>query len=68
MPSGLLVYYMPALRLSILMPHFLSSSSYFILAVPMQECLGEHSCMSSTLPIAILNGACFFFDSAITSA
>ena len=38
----------------------LVSLSYFIFAVPMHECLGEHSCMSSIFPIAILNGACFF--------
>ena len=45
-------------------PLFLSSSSvslsYFILAVPMRECLGKHSCMSSPFPIAILNGTFFF--------
>ena len=35
----------------------LVSLSYFILAVHMQE----HLCMSSTFPIAILNGAFFFF-------
>ena len=33
--------------------------SYFILAVPMRECLGKHSCMSSPFPIAILNGTSF---------
>ena len=32
------------------------SLSYFILAVPMRECLGKHVCMSSPYPIAILNG------------
>ena len=32
------------------------SLCYFILAVPMRECLGKHSCMSSPFPIAILNG------------
>ena len=55
---------MSALLLSILMPLFLQSSSvslsYFILAVPMRECLGKHSCMSSPFPIAILNGTFFF--------
>ena len=48
-------------------PLFLPSSIslyYFILAVPMRECLVKHSCMSSTFPIAILNGTCFFPDSA----
>ena len=36
------------------------SLSYFVLAVPMRECLGKHSCMSSQFPIAILNGTCIF--------
>ena len=31
-----------------------------LLAVPMRECLGKHSCMSSSFPIAILNGTGFF--------
>ena len=46
---------------------FLPSSvtlSYFILAVPMCECLGKHSCMSSSFPIAILNGTTCFFPTA----
>ena len=34
--------------------------SHFILSVPMHECLGKRSWMSSTFPIAILNGTCFF--------
>ena len=56
-------FFVPAFLLSILTRLFLPSSvslSYFILAVPMRECLGQHSCMSSTFPIAILNGTCFF--------
>ena len=61
--SGLL-FFVPDLLLSLLTPLFLSSSSvylsYFILAVPMRECLGKHSCMSSPFPIAILNGTLFF--------
>ena len=56
--------FVPALLLSTLCPLFLSSSSvslsYFILAVPMRECLGKHSCMSSPFLIAILNGTLFF--------
>ena len=36
------------------------SLSYFILAVPMRECLGNHSCMSSLFPVAIPNGTSFF--------
>ena len=55
---------MPALLLSILTPLFLPSSSvslyYFIHAVPIRECLGKHSCMSSPCPIAILNGTFIF--------
>ena len=55
---------MPALLLSILTPLFLPSSSvslsYFVLAVPMLECLGKYSCMRSPSPIVILNGTwCF---------
>ena len=34
--------------------------SYFILAVPMREYLGKHSCMSSPCPIATLNGTFIF--------
>ena len=60
-PSGPIFHSYP---LSILTPLFLPSSSvslfYFILTVPMQECLGNRSCMSSAFPVAILNGSCFF--------
>ena len=59
-------FFVPALLFSILTPLFSPpstvSSSYFILAVPMRKCLGKHSCMSSTFPIAILN-CTFFFHS-----
>ena len=52
-PSGLL-FFVPALLLSILTPLFLPSSSvslyYFIHAVPIRECLGKHSCMSFPCP------------------
>ena len=62
-PSGLLLF-VPALILSILTPLFLPSPSvslsYFVLAVPMLECLGKHSRMSSLCPIAILNGTFLF--------
>ena len=62
-PSGHLLF-KPALLLSILTPLFLPSSSvslsYFVLAVPMRECLGKHSCMRSPCPIAILNGTFLF--------
>ena len=55
---------MPALLLSLLTPLYLPSSSvsvpYFVLAVPMSECLGKQSCMSSPFLIAILNGTCSF--------
>ena len=64
-PSGLLLF-VPAVLFSILTPLFCVSSSvswsYFILAVPMRECLGKHSCMSSSFPIAILNGNSSFFS------
>ena len=36
------------------------SLSHFILAVPMRECLGKHSCMSSTFPAAKLNDTNIF--------
>ena len=36
--------------------------SQFILAVPMRECLGKHSCKSSQFPIAILNGTSSFLS------
>ena len=58
-PSGLLLF-VPAVLFSTLTPLFCPSSSvsltYFVLAVPMRECLGKHSCTSSPFPIAILNG------------
>ena len=64
-PSGLLSF-VPALLISIFTPLFCVSSSvslsYFILAVPMRECLGKHSCMSSPFPIVILNGTCSFLS------
>ena len=57
-------FFVPALLLSILTPLILHSSSvslsYFILAVPMSECLGKHSCMSSQFLMAVLNGNFFF--------
>ena len=62
-PSGLLLF-VPALLLSMLTPLFLPCSSvslsYFVLAVPMRECLGKHSCMSCPCSIAILNGTFLF--------
>ena len=61
MPSGVFV---SALLLSILTRLFVPSSSvsfsYFVLAIPMRECFGKYSCMSSPFPMAILNGTCFF--------
>ena len=68
-PSGLL-YFVPALFFSILTPLLISSSvssSYFVLAVPMRECLEKHSCISFPFSIAILNGICFFSGCATTS-
>ena len=62
-PSGLL-FFVPALHLSMLTPLFLPSSSvslsYFILAVPARQCLGKQSRMSSLFPVAILHGTFFF--------
>ena len=64
-PSGLLLF-VPAELFSILTPLFCPSSSvslsYFILAVPMRECLAKHSCMSSPFPIAMLNGTSSFLS------
>ena len=64
-PSGLLLF-VPAVLFSTLMPLFCPSSavslSYLILAVPVRECLGKHSCMSSQFPIAILNGTSSFLS------
>ena len=34
---------------------------YYILAAPMCKCLGKHSSMSSSFPIAILYGTCIFW-------
>ena len=52
-------FFMHALLLSILTPLFLPFSfvslSHYILAVPIRECLGKHSYMNSTFPIAIMN-------------
>ena len=63
-PSGLLLFFVPALRLSTLTPLFLPSSSvslsYYNLAVATREWLGKHSCMSSSFSIVILNGTLFF--------
>ena len=42
------LYFFPYSRLSSV------SLSYFILAVPMRECLGKHSCTSSPFPTIIL--------------
>ena len=62
-PSGLLfswlLCFFPYSRLSSFV-----SLSYFVLAVHMRECLGKYLWMSSPFPIAILNGTCFFYDSA----
>ena len=64
-PSGLLLF-VPAVLFSILTCLFCVSSSvslsYFILAVPMRERLGKHSCMSSPFPIAIMNGTSSFLS------
>ena len=63
--SGL-VSFAIALPFFMLAPLFLPSSSvslsYFIFAVPMLDCLGKHSCKSSSFPIAILNGTSIFLS------
>ena len=57
-------FFVPALLFSILKPLFLPLSSvslsYFILAVPMRKCLGKHLCISSSIPIVILNDTSVF--------
>ena len=49
-----------ALLLSMLRPLFLPSKfvplSHCILDVQMRECLGNHSCMNSQLPVTMLSG------------
>ena len=61
-----LLSFVPAVLFSKFTPLFVPSSSvsfsYFILAVPMHECLGKHSCLSSPFPIAILNGTSSFLS------
>ena len=56
------IFFWPAL-LSTLTPLSLPSSvslAYFIPAVPVSECLGKHSCVSSAFPLVILNGTFLF--------
>ena len=43
-------------------------SSYFIVAVPMCECLGKHSLVSYKFPVAILNCTFLVYDSTTTNA
>ena len=59
-PSGLLIYLARCTSFHILiLSARLLFLCYFILAVPMRECLGKHSCMSSAFLIAIQNGTSF---------
>ena len=65
-PSGLLLF-VPAVlffhtHASQFCPFSSVSLSYFILAVPMRECLGKHSCMNSPFPIAMPNGTSSFLS------
>ena len=57
---------MTAMLLSIFSLLFLPFSyvyfSYLFLAVPMHECLGEHSCMTSSYLITILIGNSIFCE------
>ena len=65
-PTGLLLFAPAVLFYLIITPLFCPcssvSSSYFILSVPMRECLGKHSCMISPFPIAIMNGTSSFLS------
>ena len=58
------IFFIPDSRLfkltPLFLPYFSVSLSYYILAGPMRECLGKHSCMSSPFSIAILNDTYFF--------
>ena len=68
MPLGLLFSLVLTLPLSLQMPLFLPSSVslfYFILAVSMCESLGKYSCISSSFPVAILNGTFFFLTTQL---
>ena len=49
----------PAIKTKLNKPSSAVSLSYFILAVPMCDCLGRHQCVNSPFYIAILNGTCF---------
>ena len=63
MPSGLLFFRARFISLEThdsLLTFFVRFLSYLSLAVPMRNCFGKHSCMSSLFPIAILNGTFFF--------
>ena len=59
-------FFLPAVLLSIFtllcFPSSSVSVSYFNLNVPMRKCSREHSCMSSTFLIAILNSICVLFS------
>ena len=62
--TGLLFFVSSVLRFTIILLFLLSSAvslSYFNLAVPMRKCLGKHSCLSSSISIAILNGTLALF-------
>ena len=56
--QGLPVLEVSNWRLSVLLASFLCFFAYFILAVPMQKCFGQHLCMSSHF-LVILNGTGF---------
>ena len=58
--SGLLDFF-PFLWFFSCLLHF-CFLDFFILAVPMRECLGRHSCMSSTFSVSILNNLCFLLS------
>ena len=63
--TGLHTFFVPAVLLSkclfirLFIPSSSVSLSYFILAVPMRKCSGEHSCLSSIFHVALLNDTFF---------
>ena len=55
------IYFLPySLSSSYILP--LCLLLHFVVAFPMRKCSGKHSCVSSTIPIAMLNGPMYFRD------
>ena len=55
----LLLTTLPSIFAPLFLPSTSVSVSYFILAVPMRECFGNHSCASPQFPVAILTDTVF---------